>query len=107
MSAVKKEETARGKRSFSPTRCYLRLHLWLRKRCDRLTVQQRKVIVYGLSIVYLICSLWMIVQFFLPQKEESDIVIPKGELMDSPIKTVGGVGSNPYAPYQNSYINIT
>jgi hypothetical protein len=92
---------------FSMKQNYLWLHQWIRKQCDQLTIRQRKVIVYGLSIVYLICSLWMIVQFFLPQKEESDIVIPKGELMDSPIKTVGGVGSNPYAPYQNSYINIT
>lgn len=75
---------------FSMKRNYLRLHLWLRKRCDQLTVRQRKVVVYGLSILYLICSLWMIAQFFLPQKEEENrIVIPKGELMDSPIKTAG------------------
>lgn len=67
-------------------RHYLRLHLWLRHRCEKLTIRQRKEIVYGLSLVYLICSLWMIMQFFLPPKEE-ELPIPKGKLMDSPIRT--------------------
>ena len=65
---------------------YLRLHLWLRHRCERLTIRQRKAIVYGLSFIYLICSLWMIAQFFLPPKKEK-LIIPKGKLVDSPIGT--------------------
>ncbi len=40
---------------------YLRFHLWLRHWCERLTIRQRKAIVYGLSFIYLICSLWMAV----------------------------------------------
>lgn len=67
-------------------RHYLRLHLWLRHRCEKLTIRQRKEIVYGLSLVYLICSLWMIAQFFLPPKEER-LSIPKGTIIDSNIHT--------------------
>ena len=67
-------------------RHYLRLHLWLRHRCEKLTIRQRKAIVYGLSFVYLVCCLWMIAQFFLPPKEDK-LPIPKGKLMDSPIRT--------------------
>ena len=70
------------KQRFSLTRYYLVAHLWLRHRCERLTTKQRKVIVYGLSLVYLVCSIVMIAQFFLPQKEEV-LPIPTGELMDS------------------------
>lgn len=73
------------KANYSFTRHYLRLHLWLRHRCERLTIRQRKAVVYGLSFVYLICCLWMIAQFFLPQKER--LSIPKGRLLDSPIRT--------------------
>ena len=73
------------KANYSFARHYLRLHLWLRHRCERLTIRQRKAIVYGLSFVYLVCSLWMIAQFFLPQKER--LSIPKGRLLDSPIRT--------------------
>ena len=74
------------KRNFLLSRQYLRFHLWLRHRCERLTIRQRKEIVYGLSFIYLLCSLWMIAQFFLPPKEEK-LPIPKGKLMDSPIRT--------------------
>ena len=74
------------KRNFLLSRQYLRFHLWLRHRCERLTIRQRKEIVYGLSLVYLLCSLWMIAQFFLPPKEEK-LPIPKGKLTDSPIRT--------------------
>lgn len=62
------------------------MHLWLRRRCDRLTVGQRRVIVYGISLVYLVCSLWMIAQFFLPRKEEA-LPIRRAKIMDSPIRT--------------------
>ena len=74
------------KRNFLLSRHYLRFHLWLRHRCERLTIRQRKEIVYGLSFIYLLCSLWMIVQFFLPPKKEK-LPIPTGKLMDSPIRT--------------------
>lgn len=75
-------------------RYYLRLHLWLRRRCDKLTTNQRKVIVYGLSLVYLICSIWMIAQLFLPQKEEA-LPIPTGELPDSPIRRMDSLYARP------------
>ena len=74
------------KRNFLLSRQYLRFHLWLRHRCERLTIRQRKEIVYGLSFIYLLCSLWMIVQFFLPPKKEK-LPIPTGKLTDSPIRT--------------------
>ena len=74
------------KRNFLLSRHYLRFHLWLRHRCERLTIRQRKEIVYGLSLIYLLCSLWMIAQFFLPPKKEK-LPIPTGKLTDSPIRT--------------------
>ncbi len=74
------------RRGFSFARQYLRLHLWLRRRCDKLTIRQRKVIVYGLSLVYLVCSIVMVAQFFLPQKKEV-LPIPTSEIVDSPIRT--------------------
>ncbi len=74
------------KRNFLLSRHYLRFHLWLRHRCERLTIRQRKEIVYGLSFIYLLCSLWMIAQFFLPPKKEK-LPIPMGKLTDSPIRT--------------------
>ena len=74
------------KRNFLLSRHYLRFHLWLRHRCERLTIRQRKEIVYGLSFIYLLCSLWMIAQFFLPPKKEK-LPIPTGKLTDSPIRT--------------------
>lgn len=74
-------------RGFSFARHYLRAHLWLRHRCDRLTARQRKVIVYGLSLVYFACSIWMIAQFFLPHDKEDRLPIPKGKIIDSDIHT--------------------
>ena len=74
------------KRNFLLSRHYLRFHLWLRHRCERLTIRQRKEIVYGLSFIYLLCSLWMIAQLFLPPKKEK-LPIPTGKLTDSPIRT--------------------
>lgn len=87
-------------RGFSFARHYLRAHLWLRHRCDRLTARQRKLIVFSLSFVYLVCSLVMIAQFFLPQKEE--LPIPAGRLMDSPIRKDSvsqGFYEKQYQPY--------
>ena len=80
------DKTMARKRNFLFSRHYLRFHLWLRHRCERLTIRQRKEIVYGLSFIYLLCSLWMIAQFFLPPKKEK-LPIPTGKLTDSPIRT--------------------
>ena len=74
------------KRNYLLARYYLKLHLWLRHRCDRLTTKQRKFIIYGLSLVYLVCSIWMSAQFFLPQREEV-LPFPTSEVVDSPIQT--------------------
>ena len=80
------DKTMARKRNFLLSRQYLYFHLWLRHRCERLTIRQRKEIVYGLSFIYLLCSLWMIAQFFLPPKKEK-LPIPTGKLTDSPIRT--------------------
>ena len=45
-------------------RLYLKLHLGLKRQCDRLSPLQRKIAVFGLSLIYLCCSLGMIVRFF-------------------------------------------
>lgn len=70
-------------------RHYLQLHYWLRERCDRLSPKARRRLVYGISSAYLLCSLAMIAQFFLPQEEEPRLAIPKGQLIDTPIQTKG------------------
>ncbi|MDO4707940.1 MAG: hypothetical protein Q4A61_05935 [Porphyromonadaceae bacterium] len=70
-------------------RHYLRLHYWLREQCDRLSPKARKRLVYGISAAYLLCSLAMIAQFFLPKAEEPQLPIPKGQLIDTPIQTKG------------------
>ena len=77
-------------RNVSLIKYYLSAHLWLHHRCDRLSMKQRRLIVYGLSLVYFICSCVMIAQFFLPHGKE-ELAIPKGKMMgkiiDSPICT--------------------
>ncbi|MDO4708000.1 MAG: hypothetical protein Q4A61_06250 [Porphyromonadaceae bacterium] len=70
-------------------RHYLQLHYWLREQCDRLSLKARKRLVYGISVAYLLCSLAMIAQFFLPKEEEPRIPIPEGQLIDAPIQTKG------------------
>lgn len=70
-------------------RQYLRLHYWLRERCDRLSPKAHKWLVYGISALYLLASLAMIAQLFLPAKEEPRLPIPKGQLIDTPIRTKG------------------
>lgn len=65
-------------------RNYLKVHLWLRSRCDRLSIGQRKAILYGLSMLYFICSCIMIAQFFIPQKQVNDKTT-RQKLIDSPI----------------------
>ena len=88
---------------FSFTRQYLRMMLWLRHRCDKLTTKQRKVIVYGLSLIYLICSIVMIAQFFLPQREK--LPFSDGKLMDSPIRIDSISRNGDYMEYYTSINN--
>ena len=54
---------------YSLTRRYLRAHVWLHRQCDRLSPKWQKRIVFALCAVYFICSMAMIAQLFLPQKE--------------------------------------
>ncbi|ERJ86104.1 hypothetical protein HMPREF1989_01403 [Porphyromonas gingivalis F0566] len=67
------------------TRAYLRLHLWLRRRCDRMSPRRRKIFVYTLSLLYLITSCVMIANLFLPKAEKSSSNIIVEEVVDSPI----------------------
>ena len=84
-------------------RHYLRFHLWLRHRCDKLTIRQRKVIVYGLSLIYLTCTIVMIAQFFLPQREKQPL--SDGKLMDSPIRIDSISRNGNYMEYYTSINN--
>ena len=70
---------------FTLTRRYLRVHVWLHRQCDRLTERQRKYLVFGLCIVYFVCSVAMIAQLFLPE-EKHEQAIPVSRFADSPIQ---------------------
>ena len=70
---------------YSLTRRYLRAHVWLHRQCDRLSPKWQKRIVFTLCAVYFICSMAMIAQLFLPQKEER-LPIDTGKIADSPIQ---------------------
>ena len=72
---------------FTPTRRYLRVHVWLHRQCDRLSPKWQKRIVFGLCIVYFACAAAMIAQLFLPQKEgQLPITRSDQTIVDSPIK---------------------
>ena len=73
---------------FTLTRRYLRAHVWLHRQCDRLTERQRKYLVFGLCALYFVCSIAMIVQLFLPQKESRLPIHTEShrEIVDSPIQ---------------------
>ena len=75
-------------RTYSPQRMLrrwiIRGKLWLKQQCERLSTKQRKVLVYGISLVYLLCSLFMIAQFFVTPHATA-LPIPKNEHLDSPI----------------------
>ena len=72
---------------FTLTRRYLRAHVWLHRQCDRLSPKWQKRIVFGLCIVYFICSIAMIAQLFLPQKEgQLPITRSDQTIVDSPIQ---------------------
>jgi len=67
------------------TRRYLRAHVWLHRRCDRLSPKWQKRIVFGLCIIYFACAAAMIAQLFLPEEKHKQ-TIPVSRLTDSPIK---------------------
>ena len=68
-------------------RAYLKLHLWLKANCERLTLRQRKVFLYSVSGVYFICCIGLIMPLFIPEKDAGKAHrenIP--ELIDTPIQ---------------------
>ena len=73
---------------FTLTRRYLRAHIWLHRQCDRLSPKWQRRIVFGLCIVYFICSIGMIAQLFLPQKESRRPIHTESHraIVDSPIQ---------------------
>ena len=72
---------------FTLTRRYLKAHVWLHRQCDRLSPKWQKRIVFGLCIVYFVCSIAMIAQLFLPQKKgQLPITRSDQTIVDSPIK---------------------
>lgn len=63
---------------------YFKLHTRLKKRCNRLSLRQRKVIVYGLIGIYLICLLSMVTGVFrLSDRKKEEKILR--ETVDSPI----------------------
>lgn len=79
-------------------RLYLRSYCWLRHQCDRLTIHQRKGIIYGLSFIYLVCALVLLVQSLHPKKK-----VPERQLIeqfvDSPIQEKSTSINNYYQRY--------
>lgn len=67
-------------------RAYLKLHLWLKAKCEQLTLRQRKIFLYSVSGVYFICCIGLIMPLFIPEKDAGKAHrknIP--ELIDTPI----------------------
>ena len=71
---------------FSLYRYYLGLHYWLRAYCDRLSPMTRRRLVYGISLLYLSCSLMMLVQVFFPRQEARQLPIPRRQHLDAPLR---------------------
>lgn len=71
---------------FSLYRYYLGLHFWLRAYCDRLSPRTRQRLVYGISVLYLACSLTMIAQVLFPRKAAQQPPIPKYQHLDVPLR---------------------
>ena len=71
---------------FSLYRYYLGVHYWLRAYCDRLSPRTRRRLVYGISVLYLACSLVMIAQVFLPRKVAQQPPIPRHQHLDVPLR---------------------
>lgn len=60
--------------------------VWLRRQCGRLTPKQQTTVVYLLSGIYLVVSLYMMAQLFI-KKCDTPAIIREGEtLWDSPIE---------------------
>jgi len=71
---------------FSLYRYYLGVHYWLRAYCDRLSPKARRYVVYGISVLYLACSLTMIAQVLFPRKAAQQPPIPKYQHLDVPLR---------------------
>ena len=71
---------------FSLYRYYLGVHYWLRAYCDRLSPRTRRRLVYGISVLYLACSLVMIAQVFFPRKVAQQPPIPRHQQLDVPLR---------------------
>lgn len=69
--------------------------LGLRRKCERLSTKQREALVYGISGLYLLCSLLMIAQFFVSPKA-TELPIPKNEHFKG--------APNPIAPSDNQQL---
>ena len=65
---------------------YLGVHYWLRAYCDRLSPRTRRRLVYGISVLYLTCSLVMIAQVFFPRKAAQQPPIPRYQYLDVPLR---------------------
>lgn len=71
---------------FSLYRYYLGVHYWLRAYCDRLSPRTRRRLVYGISVLYLACSLVMIARVFFPRKLAQQPPIPRHQHLDVPLR---------------------
>ena len=71
---------------FSLYRYYLGVHYWLRAYCDRLSPRTHRRLVYGISVLYLACSLTMIAQVLFPRKAAQQPPIPKYQHLDVPLR---------------------
>ena len=67
-------------------RYYLEVHYWLRAYCDRLSPKARRYVVYGISVLYLVCSLTMIAQVLFPRKAAQQPPIPRYQYLDVPLR---------------------
>lgn len=47
---------------------YNKLHLWLRSKCDKLSLRQRRIFLYSVSTAYFISSILLIISLFIPSK---------------------------------------
>lgn len=66
-----------------------KLNIWLRQRCRKLSNRQQSVIVYVLSGIYLLISVYMIAQLFTSKcvkQEKTPLIVEEELLMDSPME---------------------
>lgn len=71
---------------FSLYRYYLGLHYWLRAYCNRLSPRARRRLAYGISVLYLACSLTIIAQVLFPRKVAPQPPIPRHQHLDVPLR---------------------